>query len=72
MSINPQSALACLDRGLVWRKKDELDRGISDYDRAMSINPQYAVAYLDLGLARGKRDELDRAIAGFDQTATSP
>src|SRR6267143_6386770 len=55
--IDPLTAKALTARGVAYFRKEELDRAIADFDKAIMINPGLAEAYLDRGVARrAKRD----------------
>src|SRR5437879_3312186 len=46
---NPRNAIAYNNRGIAYRIKDEDDRAIADYTKAIEIDPKYADAYYNRG-----------------------
>ena len=61
------NAVAYYDRGTAWYSKDDLERAIADFDRAIRIAPRYTDAYIRRGRAWHARGDLDRAIADYDR-----
>jgi tetratricopeptide (TPR) repeat protein len=59
------SAEFYIKRGIAHGKKGELDRAITDFNKALKINPRDVRAYLSRGVAYGKKDQHDQAIADF-------
>jgi tetratricopeptide (TPR) repeat protein len=55
------------NRGNAYQNKDEVDRAIADYSRAIALDPNYANAYNNRGLAYQKKGKVDRAIADFSR-----
>jgi Flp pilus assembly protein TadD len=54
-------------RGNGYFYKEEVDRAIADYDRAIELEPDYALAYNNRGVAYDDKGEVDRAIADYDR-----
>ena len=54
-------------RGSFWSEKDELDKAIEDYSKAIEIDPTYAKAYDGRGSAWTDKGEIERAFADYDQ-----
>ena len=65
--INPQFALAYLNRGLAYFSQGDYQRAIDDYNKALKINPQSALAYSNRGLAYLSRGDYQQAIDDFNQ-----
>lgn len=53
--IDPFTARAYTNRGIVLLRKGDVDRAISDFDQAIRINSGLAEAHLARGVAQGKR-----------------
>jgi tetratricopeptide (TPR) repeat protein len=64
-----QSELAKVyyNRGVAYDNKEQHDRAIKDYDKAIVLNPKYAEVYNNRGIAYTKKGQADRAIADFDK-----
>lgn len=58
---------AFYNRGNAYRHKDELDRAIQDYDRALELNPANAKALDNRGLAYTLKGDYAHAISDFDE-----
>ena len=50
------------NRGNSWAKKEEYDKAIVDYTRAIEIDPRLAEAYTNRGVAWSNKGEYDKAI----------
>lgn len=57
---------AFYNRGNAYRHKDELDRAIHDYDRALELNPGNANALDNRGVAYTLKGDYAHAISDFD------
>jgi len=57
---------AYIGRGDVWVQKDEPDRAISDFDRAIQLDPKLAIAYGDRGIAHLYKGREVAAQSDFD------
>ncbi len=67
---NPYESLgvdAYNNRGLAWYDKEDYDRAIDDYNKALKINPLFADAYNNRGLAWNNKGDYDRAIADYNK-----
>jgi tetratricopeptide (TPR) repeat protein len=64
-----QSELAKVyyNRGVAYDNKEQHDRAIKDYDKAITLNPKYAEVYNNRGIAYTKKGKADRAIVDFDK-----
>jgi tetratricopeptide (TPR) repeat protein len=56
-----------LNRGFSYYTKDNLDKAIANFNKAIELNPQIAEAYLYRGLTYTKRNELDKAIEDYNK-----
>jgi tetratricopeptide (TPR) repeat protein len=54
-------------RGLAYRYKNEYDKAIHDFNRAILLNPMRANAYYYRGLAYYHKNEYDKAIRDFNE-----
>ena len=61
-----QSAAYC-NRGAVYSKKDEHDRAIEDYNKAIELDINNINAYRNRGSAYRKKDEYDQTIEDFNK-----
>ena len=62
---------AFYNRGNAHRQKDELDRAIQDYDRALELNPGNANALDNRGLAYTLKGDYVHAISDLDDALRS-
>jgi tetratricopeptide (TPR) repeat protein len=60
--LDPNSALAFIDRGVAYYFKDNYEKAIADYDAAIRIDPKRSHAYTNRGAAYKKLGRVDRAI----------
>jgi tetratricopeptide (TPR) repeat protein len=60
---NPNDVLAYQNRGDAYGLKGEVDRAISDYNKAIELNPNYAPAYTARGRAYTSKGDYTRAVA---------
>jgi len=61
--LNSQFAEAYALRGNTWRNKQDLDKAIADFSRALEIDPSLAQSYGNRGLAllaKGHEAEAER------------
>jgi len=65
--INPNSAEAYSNRGVMWLEKDEIDKAINDFNKAIKLKPNYAIAYNNRGAARGKKGDDKNALDDFNK-----
>jgi len=59
------SAMAYFNRGLVYANKEDMDRAISDWDKAIELDPDFSAVYYNRGIAYANRGETQNAIADF-------
>jgi tetratricopeptide (TPR) repeat protein len=57
---NPNDVLAYQNRGDAYGLKGEVDRAISDYNKAIELNPNYAPAYTARGRAYTSKGDYTR------------
>jgi tetratricopeptide (TPR) repeat protein len=62
---NSRNADAYFSQGIAYRNKDEHDRAIADYNKAIEIDPKLAAAYRSRGNAYADKGEYDRAIMDY-------
>ncbi len=62
----PASYQAHYFRGLLYKKKNEFDKAIYDFDKAIALFPYYYEAYYYRGVIFDKQGLLDRAIKDLD------
>lgn len=55
--------IAYNNRGLIWMLKENNDRAIADYTKAIELNPNYAPAYNNRGFVWMLKGNNDRVIA---------
>ena len=60
-------AISYYNRGIFYYDKDELDRAIADYSKALELSSEYASAYNNRGNAWSAKGDLDRALADYDR-----
>jgi len=58
----PDNYYAHLLLGSAYRAKDEVDKAVESYRRAIEINPNFADAYLGLGVTYLSNEQIDEAI----------
>lgn len=65
LKINPRSAKAYYNRGLVWDYMNEIDKAIADYTKALEINKEFIDAYFNRGITLHKKGNYNLAISDF-------
>ena len=55
------------DRGLEYKNRGDIDRAISDYNKAIELDPTIGAAFDARGDAYEERGEVERAIKDFDE-----
>src|SRR5215475_14961592 len=50
LALDPNNAVAYVNRGLAYAGKKAYDRAISEFDQAIRIDPKYVMAYNNRGL----------------------
>src|SRR6187401_917089 len=66
--IDPFTAVAYTNRGLVRHQQNDLDGAIADFNAAIRISPGLAEAYLGRGVAYRLKGDREKALADFDRT----
>ncbi len=64
---SPLKARPYNNRGFDYFKKNDLERAIDDFNKAIEIDPKYAEAYNNRGIVYGKKNDLERAIDDFNK-----
>ena len=64
---NNRKAVLYANRGTVYYKTGDYDRGIADFEKAIELNPNDTEAHLGLGIVWSKKGDHDRAIAHFNK-----
>jgi len=67
IAANPKSAAAYYNRGMVFRRSDNLERAVQDLTKAIEIDPTYVDAYYARALARGKMKDYKNAAADYSK-----
>ena len=65
--LNPRSAIAYHNIGLIFVKQGKLDDAIHHLSRALQIKPDYPDAHMNLGVAFGLQKKFEEAIRHFRQ-----
>ena len=65
--LDPQLALAYLNRGAVYNEKNEFSKAIADCDKAIELAPNLFEAYYNRGLAYAELGEKAEATADFEK-----
>ena len=60
---NPKDVIAYHNRGDAYGLKGDIDRAISEYNKAIELNPNYAPAYNSRGRAYTSKGDYTRAVA---------
>ena len=68
IELDPDYALAYLNRGNAKSFKGDHEEAIIDFDRAIDLDPSNAEAYYNRGIAKRMRGDYDGAIADYDRT----
>jgi TonB family protein len=64
---NLRPGAAYIDRGGTYLQRDDNDRAIADFTKAIELDPEGAVAYNLRGVAYASKLDFDSAIADFDK-----
>ncbi len=65
--VDPLTARAYTNRGILLFKKGDLDDALADLDAAIRINPGLAGAYVARGAVRRAKSDIKAALADFDR-----
>jgi hypothetical protein len=66
--LNPDSAEAYCNRGLVLQELDRLNDAMDSYDRAIKIRPNFAEAYCNRGTTLRALNRTDEALQSYERT----
>ena len=67
IAINPDSADAYYDRGILLEKQGNVPQAISDFTQTIKINPQDVDAYYSRGNAYAQQHHFTQAIADYNK-----
>ena len=65
--LNPDDAIAYINRGFAYGKKGDYEAAIADFTEAIRLRPDFALAYYDRADAYDKQGEYDRAIEDYSE-----
>ena len=68
LDLDPKSANALYNRGLVKDTQQNMDGALADYSQAIQADPKMSLAYYSRGLARHSHSDLDGAISDYNMT----
>jgi tetratricopeptide (TPR) repeat protein len=60
-------AIAHYDRGIVYKKRGDLDRAVADFNEAIRLDPKLAYPYNERGDSYKAKGDFDRAGADFNE-----
>ena len=66
IAADPTLAATHLERGDIYRDKDQCPQATADYDRALALFPNHAAAFVSRGICRTRQGAYDSAVADFD------
>ena len=67
IEIDPNYARAYNNRGVAYRRVDDLQASLADLNQALTLDPNYAKAYYNRGLTNFDMNNLDRALDDFQR-----
>ena len=67
INLNPEFAIAYVNRGNVYANKGAFDTAIQDYTKAIDLNPEFAETYYNRGNAYFEKGEFDTAIQEYNK-----
>ena len=65
MNQYPESSILFNILGALLSSKNNLDKAIDNYKKAIAINPNYAQAYNNLGIALQKLNKINEAVENY-------
>ena len=65
VSKSTQKARGYNNLGIAYMKRDELDKAIASYDKALEVNPGHAETYCSRGLIHARRGHYEHAIEDY-------
>jgi tetratricopeptide (TPR) repeat protein len=68
IQLNPQYALAYLNRATAYKQVQEFQKSLVDYNQVISLNPKFSVAYYNRALLKQtKLNDMQGALADYNQ-----
>ena len=64
----PDFANCWHNRGVVWYRKNKLDKAVADFDQALKLKPLFAEALMARGLIRLKQNKEIEAEKDFEES----
>lgn len=64
---NPSSWMAYINLGSIYLKRQQIDKAIACFQKAIELHPQHAEASYNLGIALVSKGEIDNAISLFEE-----
>ena len=64
-------AWAYANRGIGYKRMNDLDHALADYNQALTLDPAYAIAFYNRGSLYDGKDDHTRAIADYDAAIKS-
>ena len=61
IKVNPNDAKAYVNRGVVYRNRQQSTLALSDFNRAIEIDPNFAEAYMNLGILHAEQRDYQQA-----------
>lgn len=65
---SPHKARPYLNRGLSYFLKNDFDRALADYNKAVSFDPNYEMAYNNRGIVYKEQGHLTEALSDFNKS----
>ena len=65
IELNPNSFQAFFSRGMLYEKRNEIDKAIADYTTCVKLSPREYKAHFNLAYARSLADDKKGAIMGY-------
>ena len=62
-----QRGIEAHQRGVVYGRRDDHERAIAAFSKAIELNPNHANSYYNRGVAYGQTDDYERAIEDFNK-----
>jgi tetratricopeptide (TPR) repeat protein len=66
---NTEKAYAYFDLGRAYEKSEDVEKGISNYNKAIELDPQCAAAFLRLGILYWRKQDAPRTETAFQRAA---
>ena len=67
IELDPNYALAYMNRGIAKAQLKQYSAAIADYDKAIELDPNFALAYHNRGVAKYNLAQYNAAIADYDK-----